>query len=68
MDSKQLKQIRTEAEMTQAEYAQYIGVSLRTYVEYEAGRTKIPKTVCKLIDAYSRLESLLIQMHAQKKY
>ena len=66
MNKEQIKQARLDAGMTQSEYAENIGVSLRTYAYYEAGEKPIPKTVSKLINAYSRIESLLIQLSAKK--
>lgn len=44
-----LKEIRARLEMTQAEFADSLGISLRALQSYEQGWRKVPNTVIRLI-------------------
>ena len=44
-----LKEIRARLEMTQAEFADSLGISLRALQSYEQGWRPVPKTVIRII-------------------
>ena len=44
-----LKEIRARLEMTQVEFADSLGITLRALQSYEQGWRKVPNTVIRLI-------------------
>ena len=54
-----LKKIREDLGMNRTEFAQYMGIPLRTIEEWEAGRRKMPDYVLRLIAYYTRVEHFL---------
>jgi len=54
-----LKKIREDLGMNRTEFAQYMGIPLRTIEEWEAGRRKMPEYVLRLIAYYTRVEQFL---------
>ena len=54
-----LKKIREDLGMNRTEFAQYMGIPLRTIEEWEAGRRKMPDYVLRLIAYYTRVEQFL---------
>lgn len=39
---KRIRDLRQEADMSQQSIAEYLGISQRTYADYESGRTRLP--------------------------
>lgn len=54
-----LKNIRRDVGLNRREFAEYMGIPLRTVEEWEAGRRKMPDYVLRLIEYQVRVEKLL---------
>lgn len=54
-----MKRIRKEAGFNRREFADYMGIPLRTLEEWEAGRRKMPDYVLRLISYRIKAEQFL---------
>ena len=62
-----IKTLRQHQNMTQAEFAWYLGIPLRTIVEWEAGRRNPPIYVVNLIENKFDYDRLRIAITANLK-
>lgn len=65
IDAAALKQARVEWGMTQATFAELLGVNLRTYQAWEAGRYGVPSTVQKHVRTIQKLR--LAELRAENE-
>ena len=54
-----LKEIRDMLNVNRTEFSRYMGISLRTLEEWEAGRRKMPDYVLRLIAYYVKTQKWL---------
>ena len=56
-----LKKIREELGMNRTDFSRYVGIPLRTFEEWEAGRRQMPDYVLRLIAYYTKMQQLLTE-------